>query len=126
MKTTVTSGATDLKQTPKKSTLISNLLNRTDETSLAVEEKGEKQITIYWDKPTEKHSKANKELLSLLDKEDLMVLLSGKEVTKAFTKNCFVFETNHPGEYAKKKAEKVQLDEKQGQTIVKHQNISHL
>lgn len=65
-----------LKEIPKKSSIVNNLLNRVDERYILVTEKNEK-ISLSWDKTVDsKTIKATKELLSFVDKNDLYHLLN--------------------------------------------------
>lgn len=75
---------------PKKSSLISNLLNRVDDSSVGVTRVGKTGIQFNWYQNTERHTKANKASLKDLSYEQLESLLTSKTETvinpdKAFT-----------------------------------------
>lgn len=81
---------------PKKSSLISNLLNRVDEKSLAVKKSKDNGILIYWISDKEKHLKVNKEVLNLLSENELYQVLDGDELAKDFSLSMFDFKTHIP------------------------------
>lgn len=81
---------------PKKSSLISNLLNRVDEKSLAVKKSKDNGILIYWISDKEKHLKVNKEVLNLLSENELYQLLDGDELAKDFSITMFDFKSHIP------------------------------
>jgi hypothetical protein len=92
---------------PKKSSLISNLLKRVDEKSLAVKTFKDNQIMIYWSLKKERHLKANKQILSLLSESELYQLLEGNELAKYYLLNMFKIETNIPERIVETKKEAV-------------------
>lgn len=81
---------------PKKSSLISNLLNRVDEKSLAVKKSKDNGILIYWISDKEKHLKVNKEVLNLLSENELYQLIDGDELAKDFSITMFDIKTHIP------------------------------
>ena len=77
---------------PKKSSIISNLLNRVDGKSIGVKEiKNNEEILLFWTVITEKHTKANKEVLRLLSDSELNQLLDGDDLAKNYSLNMFNF-----------------------------------
>ena len=65
---------------PKKTSLISNLLNRVDDKSLAVKKSINDGILIYWELNTTKHLKCNKEVLSLVSYEQIEQIMEYNEL----------------------------------------------
>ena len=65
---------------PKKTSLISNLLNRVDDKSLAVKKSINDGILIYWELNTTKHLKCNKEVLALVSYEQIEQIMEYNEL----------------------------------------------
>lgn len=65
---------------PRKTSLISNLLNRVDDKSLAVKKGINDGILIYWGLNTTKHLKCNKEVLSLVSYEQIEQIMEYNEL----------------------------------------------
>jgi len=84
---------------PKKQSLISNILNRVDNISLGVK-KHKTGIMLKYYPITEKHTLANKELLSLLSYEEIEQVLNGDELYMEYDMNMFKFNIHTP-EYVK-------------------------
>lgn len=99
---------TGLKQTkPKRQSLISNILNRIDDKSLAVKKfisKEERNTLLYWESKTNKHLLANKDILSFLSYEELEQLLDGHSLQKDFSIESFKF-----GEHLPEKQKEIKL-----------------
>ena len=98
---------------PKKSSLISNLLNRVDDKSLAVkavkDKKQNESILIYWEVQTEKHLKCNREILSFLSESQLYQLFEFGELAINSSINMFEIETFLPENNKEKKEKKAIL-----------------
>ena len=110
----LTVSKTALKDMPKKSTLINNLLRREDDQSLSVKSEGEGSIELKLVTKTGlKHIQANKEVLDLLSKPELLQLLSGKGLTKKINYTAFNFETYMPTDAERKERTQRILAEKQ-------------
>lgn len=77
-------------QKPKKSSLISNLLNRVDGKSLAIKKNTGAGVVYYLESENQKHLKANKDSLQILEYFELEVLISGEKlIRESFTMAMF-------------------------------------
>jgi hypothetical protein len=94
-----------LKEMPKKGSLIRNLLQREDNQSLAVKTLEGGEILIYWETAKTVHFKASKELLDLMTKEELydFAMIPSHSQTKRFSRGSFQFETYYPSRDIKNK-----------------------
>ena len=113
---TVVQSKKELKQTPKTSTLINNLIKREDNLSLEVKIHKESSIALELvEKTGYRHVKASKELLKLLSKDELQILLDGKKLTKDIYYSSFKFETYLPSDEERKERTQKILQEKKDQ-----------
>ena len=91
--TTLLQQKSPLKQFPKKSTLINNLLNREDNLSISVVTHGEQSILLQLiEKSGVRHIKASKDMLSLLSKEELASLMESNKVVKNWNISGFILD----------------------------------
>lgn len=82
---------------PKRSVLVTNLLNRADGNSLAIRKLSGGGIEYYFEPVTKKHLKANKESLANLNYDELVQLLEGNPLQrKTFVLDMFVLDWHHP------------------------------
>lgn len=78
---------------PKKSSLISNLLNRVDGKSLAMKKAKTSGVVYYLESENQKHLKVNKAALLLLNYDELEILITGQELHRSdFTMAMFKLE----------------------------------
>lgn len=81
---------------PKRSSLISNLLNRVDEKSLAIKKQPKSRVLIYWTTEKAKHIKCTRQILALLTLDEIYELFDFNEVIKQLDFDSFNLEIYVP------------------------------
>lgn len=87
----------NLREKPRASSLISNLLKRVDGKSLAIKKQPTGGIAYYFESENVKHFKANKDSLKILSYEELEQLLNMETLVRSqFTWAMFILEEHIP------------------------------